>query len=73
LLNNFRGLTLFCRALGYHNESSSHEGAGIDWDVLYKLIQIEKDALKSNNRYTQTEKDALKSNNRYTQIEKDAL
>jgi hypothetical protein len=42
--------SLFCSALGYHNESSSDETAGIDWDVLYRLIQIEKDALKSNNR-----------------------
>jgi hypothetical protein len=33
------------------NDSLNREMGGIDWDVLYRLIQQEKDALKSNNRY----------------------
>ena len=59
-------LVLVFRALNYkNNESLSQDVGAIDWDVLYRLIQLEKDALKSNNRYIQLEKNALKSNNRY--------
>jgi hypothetical protein len=35
------------------NDSLNREMGGIDWDVLYRLIQQEKNALKSNNRYSQ--------------------
>jgi hypothetical protein len=38
------------RALSLENDSLSRDVGGIDWDVLYRLIQQEKEALKSNNR-----------------------